>query len=52
MPFGVALIIWMMNHTFLSPLWSDPIGPPMIGGMLTMMVVGAWWMSRIIQIRV
>jgi tight adherence protein B len=36
----------------MSPLWTDPIGIAILKVMLTMMLVGAVIMRRIIKIRV
>lgn len=52
LPFCVALVINIVNPKFLSVLWTDAMGLRLIGGALLMMVFGAWWMRRIIRIRV
>jgi len=52
LPFALAAVINLVNPGFLSVLFTDSIGPTLIGGALTMMVVGIFIMSRIIKIRV
>lgn len=52
LPFALALVIYLVNPEFLSVLFTDPAGPKLIGGALTMMVFGIFVMSRIVKIRV
>jgi len=52
LPFALAAVIHLVNPGFLSVLFTDPIGPLLIGGALTLMVIGVFIMSRIIKIRV
>ena len=52
LPFVLALVIYLINPGFLSLLFTDPVGPMLIAGALTLMVVGIFIMSRIIKIRV
>jgi tight adherence protein B len=52
LPFCVAAVIQIVNPGFMDVLWTDPIGHRMVGGALTMMVLGVWVMRNIIRIRV
>jgi tight adherence protein B len=52
LPFAVALVINLTNPEFMKVLWTDPVGLRMVGGAGVMMVIGVWWMRKIIQIRV
>jgi tight adherence protein B len=52
LPFAVAGVINVLNPSFMSVLWTDPLGLKMIYGALVMMAVGALWMRKIIRIRV
>jgi len=52
LPFGVGVMINLVNPTFMDVLWTDPIGLKMVGGALVMMAFGVFWMSRIIKIRI
>jgi tight adherence protein B len=52
LPFCVAAVVQLVNPGFMAVLWTDPIGLRMVGGALTLMVLGVWWMRKIIHIRV
>ncbi len=52
LPFGLGLILQIINPNFMSVLWKDPMGVKMVAIALGMMVVGIFVMSRIIKIRV
>jgi tight adherence protein B len=52
LPFCVAAMIQIVNPGFLAVLWTDPIGLRMVGGALSLMAMGVWWMRKIIRIRV
>ncbi|PTB20244.1 pilus assembly protein TadB [Trinickia symbiotica] len=52
LPFATAGAMLVLNREFLAVLWEDPIGLKVIYAMLSMMVSGAFWMRRIIKIRV
>jgi tight adherence protein B len=52
LPFGVALMVNLVNPKFMAVLWTDPAGLRVVGAALFMMVVGILWMRSIIRIRV
>jgi tight adherence protein B len=52
LPFGTALMINLVNPGFLSVLWTDPGGQKLVYGAAVMMVVGIFWLTRIVKIRV
>ncbi|HNP52006.1 tight adherence protein B [Nitrosomonas nitrosa] len=52
LPFAMAVLLNIVNPSFMSILWTDPAGPFIIAVALGMMVVGIFAMSRIIKIRV
>jgi tight adherence protein B len=52
LPFGVALVVNVVNPEFMSVLWTDPAGLRMVGAAIFMLVVGILWMRSIIRIRV
>ncbi|MDT3680005.1 MAG: type II secretion system F family protein [Burkholderiaceae bacterium] len=52
LPFVTAGAILLVNPDFMKVLWTDPVGLKLVFGALTMMVLGAFWMSRIVKIRV
>jgi tight adherence protein B len=52
LPFGVALVVNIVNPKFMAVLWTDPAGLKVVGGALFLMVFGILWMRSIIRIRV
>ncbi len=52
LPFGVALVVNLVNPKFMEVLWTDPAGLKVVGGALFLMVLGILWMRSIIRIRV
>lgn len=52
LPFVLAGVIHMIHPKFIEVLWLDPVGRQMIGGALVIMILGVFWMWRIIKIRV
>lgn len=52
LPFVTAGAILLVNPDFMKVLWTDPAGLKLVFGALIMMVLGAFWMSRIVKIRV
>jgi tight adherence protein B len=52
LPFCLAAMINIVNPGFMTVLWTDPVGPQMLGVMAVFMVVGIFWMRKIIRIRV
>jgi tight adherence protein B len=52
LPFGVGLMVNIVNPKFLSVLWTDPLGLRMVGVAMFMMVLGVLWMRSIVRIRV
>lgn len=52
LPFGVAVVVNLVNPKFMAVLWTDPSGQRMVGVALFMMVLGMLWMRQIIRIRV
>lgn len=52
LPFVLAGVISFIHPTFIGILWTDPAGRQMIAGALVIMILGIFWMWRIIKIRV
>ena len=52
LPFGVALMVNLLNPDFMAVLFTDPMGHRMVGVALFMMLLGILWMRSIIRIRV
>jgi tight adherence protein B len=52
LPFALALVLNIVNPKFLSVLWTDPMGLKMVGFALVLMILGIFWMWRLIKIRI
>jgi tight adherence protein B len=52
LPFATAAMIFLVNPGFMKVLWTDPAGLNLIFGAILMMIVGSFWMWRIVKIRV
>jgi tight adherence protein B len=52
LPFALAFVINLVNPGFLKVLWTDPAGLKLVGVALVMMLLGIFWMWRVIKIRV
>ncbi|TXL66057.1 type II secretion system F family protein [Zeimonas arvi] len=52
LPFVTAGMIFLVNPQFMSVLWTDPAGLSMVFAAVVMMILGAFWMWRIVKIRV
>jgi tight adherence protein B len=52
LPFALVAVINLVNPQFMSVLWRDPAGIKLVIAGLAFMVVGIFWMWRIIKIRV
>lgn len=52
LPFCMAALINIVNPGFMQVLWTDPVGHKLAGGMALLMILGIFWMRKIIRIRV
>jgi tight adherence protein B len=52
MPVFIAAIINVMNPSFMSLLWKDPVGLNLIYACLVLYALGVLWMWRLIKIRI
>lgn len=52
LPFVLAGLIYLVNRNYLTVLISTTIGWVMIGVSLVLMIMGGWWLKRIINIEV
>lgn len=52
LPFALGLVITLINPKFIGILWTDPVGVRLVGAASVMLVLGVWWMRRIIRIHV
>jgi tight adherence protein B len=52
LPFVLAAILSVVNHEFISKLWTEPLGIRMLQISLTLMVLGVWWMWRMVRVEI
>lgn len=52
MPFLLALSLWAINPDYISLLVTTNMGWAMVGGAVFLMLVGALWLNKIVQIEV
>ena len=52
LPFVLLAAIYAINPKFMSVLWTDPAGLKAVYFGITFMIVGMFWMWRIIKIRI
>jgi len=52
LPFATAALLYLIDPVFMSLLWTDATGIALLKGGTVFMIVGAFWMSRIVRIRV
>ena len=52
LPFCVMAAMQVLNPSYISILWTDPTGRELLWYGLGMIVVGVFWMRRVIRIRI
>ncbi len=52
LPIGVALVMNVVNPTFIAVLWKDPMGLRLVTIAVLLMIFGIFWMWRIVKIHV
>lgn len=52
MPFALGAVMNLVNHEFMRPLWTDPMGISIVQYMLVLMAFGALLIVKIVKIRV
>jgi tight adherence protein B len=52
LPFVIAAVLIVINPEFISTLWTAPMGIRMLQVSLGLMVLGIWWMWRMVRIRI
>lgn len=52
LPFGMALLLTLMNHSYLVPLFTNHLGRLMVFGAAAMMGVGIFVIRRVVSFRV
>ena len=52
LPFGVGVAMYFMNPTYIAALWSGPIGYGAMALSMFNIIIGAFWMKKIIDIEI
>lgn len=52
LPFCLVAFLNIINPAFMKVLWTDDLGRKMLAVMLGLMVIGIFWMRKLIRIRV
>jgi len=52
LPIGIFGYLWLTNPNFLAPLITEPVGKLMILGAIIMMIIGAFVMKKMVDIKV
>ncbi len=52
LPFVLAILISVINPRLMALLWTDEMGKKLIAFAVTLMIIGIFWMWRMIKIRV
>jgi tight adherence protein B len=52
LPFAVVLVMMLTNPGYISVLWTDPTGVRLLWYSVGMMVLGIFWLRRLIRIRI
>lgn len=52
LPFALAVVVSILNPKLMSVLWTDEMGKKLVAFAITMMIIGIFWMWRMIKIRV
>lgn len=50
LPIALFAYIFFINHSYLSLLWSDPIGQYMLAGAIVLQILGAFIIKKIVTI--
>ncbi|WP_426990050.1 type II secretion system F family protein [Pseudarthrobacter sp. Y6] len=51
MPFGIVVMLMMVNPGYMNPMFTNPLGWIMIGASAVMMTLGSLWMRKIIDLK-
>lgn len=52
MPIGIGFWLFMVRRDYLRPLYTTGVGVVMLSAAIFGIVVGAWWLSRIVKVEV
>ncbi len=52
LPFVLAFVLYLINPDFIAMLWREKMGQMMLGISMSLMLVGIFWMSKLVKIKV
>jgi len=52
LPFGLALVILLVNPSYLEPLWTEPAGIALVVGAVLLNITGFIWLRNVLDIEV
>ena len=52
LPFGVAAMLALTNPDYIRLLWTDPAGVKLLWAALVMIIIGVFWLRRMIRIHI
>jgi tight adherence protein B len=52
LPACLAILLTMINPEHMAPLFREPLGHQMLGGVMVMQVIGYFWIRKVIKIEV
>ena len=52
MPFILIMILSIIKHEYIEMLWVDPLGKNMLATSFVMMLIGVFWIKKLVAIRV
>ena len=51
LPLGIVALLMVINPSYMTPLFTDPLGWAMIGASAVLMTIGGLWLRKLIAIR-
>ncbi len=52
LPFGLTLVMAVTSPTYISILWTDPLGTRLLWYGVGMLLLGVLWLRKLIHIRI
>ena len=52
MPIGIFFYTYYSNHDYVSLLWTRPLGLAMLAAGIVSMVIGVFWMRKVVDVQV
>lgn len=52
LPFAVSLLLWIINPGYLTLLFTHSLGLAMLGSAAAMLIVGGFWLKRVVSVEV